>query len=443
MRSSRRSLLGAAAALAGAGLAAPIATAHATTMAAMPDVAMPDAEPFFGAHQGGIATPPQGHSYFAAFDLVATQREEVIALLRAWTEAAARLARGLPAQPMDHPFHPVPEAAGADGYAAARPRDMPDPATMPPDSGEALGLPPRRLTLTFGFGPGLFEKDGHDRYGLKAARPAALVDLPVFPGDQLVAASTGGDLSVQACADDPQVAFHAVRQLARIGDGAARLRWTQSGFALSGRKGETGRNLMGFKDGTNNIRTDDQATMADHVWVGQEGPAWMQGGSYLVARRIRIALEHWDRMRQAFQEQSFGRHKISGAPLGETKEHAPLPLSANDKDGNPVIPENAHVRLAAPETNNGAQMLRRPYSFNDGVAFTAERWPPWHQGMEYEAGLFFLAYQQDPRKAFIPMFERMSRFDMINQFTTHVGGGIFACPGGVQAGQFIGQGLFA
>ena len=117
----------------------------------------------------------------------------------------------------------------------------------------------------------------------------------------------------------------------------------------------------------------------------------MRGGSYLVTRRIRIALEHWDRTDVDFQEQVIGRHKYSGAPLGQKNEFDPLDLDATDKDGNPVIPENAHVRLAAAASNDGAQILRRAYSYNDGVNFTAERWPPWRQGMEYDAGLFFIA----------------------------------------------------
>jgi deferrochelatase/peroxidase EfeB len=160
-----------------------------------------------------------------------------------------------------------------------------------------------------------------------------------------------------------------------------------------------------------------------------------------VARRIRIALEHWDRMKLAFQEQTVGRQKYSGAPLGKKREFDPLNLDANDADGNPVTAENSHVRLASASTNDGAQILRRPYSYNDGVNFTAERWPPWHQGMEYDAGLFFMAYQRDPRTGFIKIYEKMSRFDMMNQFVTHVGGGLFACPGGTVQGQYVGQRL--
>lgn len=372
-------------------------------------------EPFWGKHQGGIATRQQTDSYFAAFDLVTEKVADVASLLQRWTEAAAHMTAGQPARTLSN-----------------------DPAQPPEDSGEALSLPPARLTITIGFGPGLFTKDGKDRYGLAAKRPEALVDLPSFPGDQLVPEHTGGDLSVHACADDPQVAFHAVRQLAALADGVAQLRWTQTGFAAGPASKGTGRNLMGFKDGTINPTNLDQ-----HVWVGSEGPGWMQGGSYLVTRRIRIALEHWDRTNVAFQEQVVGRKKMSGAPIGGKDEFEPLNLSATDAEGNPLIPETSHVRLSAPEVNNGAQILRRAYSYNDGLNFTAERWPPWRQGLEYDAGLFFMGYQRDVRQGFIPIHANLSRMDAMNQFITHVGGGLFAIPGGPAKGGYIGQGLFA
>jgi deferrochelatase/peroxidase EfeB len=388
-------------------------------------------EPFRGEHQGGIATPQQTHTYFAALDLLTKKHDDVVAMLRAWTSAADRMTLGQTAAPLQE--NPMVAAA---------------------DSGEGLDLPPARLTLTFGFGAGLFSKDGQDRYGLSARRPEALVDMPIFNGDQLVEARTGGDLSIQACADDPQIAFHAVRQLIGLAYGVAEIRWVQTGFMPNAGAEGTPRNLMGFKDGTVNPRparpgdqdqgkvSDARPRFDDIVWVGDEGPPWMRGGSYLVVRRIRIALEHWDRTEVDFQEQVVGRHKYSGAPLGGQHEFEPLDLAAADKDGNPVIPEDAHVRLATAASNDGAQILRRAYSYNDGVNFTAERWPPWRQGMQYDAGLFFVAYQRDPRTGFIKIFETMSKLDALNQFTTHVGAGLFACPGGIGRGEYIGQRLF-
>jgi deferrochelatase/peroxidase EfeB len=372
-------------------------------------------EPFWGTHQGGITTPLQIHTYTAALDLVTAKRDDLIRLLRSWTSAAAIMSSGNPAQLVIAPG--------------------------PSDSGEAVGLPASRLTVTFGFGAGLFVKDGTDRYGLASQRPQALVELPSFNGDQLIEARTGGDLSVQGCAVDPQVSFHAVRQLVRLGHGTARLRWAQAGFIPRFGPNETPRNLMGFKDRTSNPPPDDAEAMQRLVWVGAEGPDWMRGGSYVVFRRIRIALEHWDRMPLDFQERTFGRHKITGAPLGQQNEFDPLDLNAADEDGNPVIPESAHVRLAAPVSNDGARILRRSYSYNDGVDFTIERWPPWRQGMAYDAGVFFVCYQRDPRTGFIQIFEKMAKFDMLNEFVTHTGGGLFACPGGIAQGEFVGQRL--
>jgi deferrochelatase/peroxidase EfeB len=419
---SRRSLLaGAGGLLAGASVAR-LARAAAPTAPA--DAAL--AQAFFGAHQAGIATSPQTDTYFVAFDLVAKSADEVTTMLRLWTDAAARMTAGETARPLGD-----------------------DLSIEGPDGGSALGLKPSRLTLTFGFGPGLFTKNGVDRYGLAARRPDALVDLPRFNGDQLQPARTGGDISVQACANDPQVAFHALRELDRLSYGLAQIRWAQAGFLPDAPLGENPRNLMGFKDGTVNPplagapeTPDALRGFDDVVWVGDEGPDWMRGGSYMVARRIRISLDHWDRSEVDFQEQVIGRHKYSGAPIGKSSEQDPLDLDRVDKDGNPLIPDNAHVRLGAASVNDGAQVLRRSYSYNDGVSFTAERWPPWRQGMLYDAGLLFIAYQRDPRLGFIKIYGNMSKLDALNQFTTHTGGGLFACPAGVREGEFIGQRLF-
>lgn len=415
---SRRRFIAAGGGIAGAALGANTAFAGGETSAprATPDDA---AEPFFGPHQNGIATPNpmQGSTYFAALDLAAADRKPVIAMLQAWTDAAERMTTGRIAAPPASPNRPF-------------------------DNLDALGLGSARLTLTFGFGPDLFMLNGKDRFGLAGQRPAALVDLPVFPGDQLEKRHCGGAVSVQASADDPQVAFHAVRELVRLARDTAIVRWTQAGFSTAHRVNGTARNLMGFKDGTMNPSIRDAKTMNDHLWAGAEAPRWMQGGSYAVFRRIRIALEHWDQMTLGFQERTIGRHKLSGVPLGRAREFDPLDLNAQDKGGNPVIPATAHARLGAPEQNAGAQILRRAYNYSDGASFVAERWPPWKQVMEYDAGLMFVAYQKDPRLGFIPMFEKMSRLDALNQFTTHVGSAIFACPGGIRKGLYIGQALF-
>jgi deferrochelatase/peroxidase EfeB len=426
---SRRGLLGA-----GAGGLAALAAALPRRAAASLEPSRAenhDVVPFYGTWQGGILTDIQSSTVFAALDLTARTRAEVVALLKAWTEAAARMTQGEP---------------------AAAP--LADRMLAPSDSGDANGLAPSRLTITIGFGPGLFAKDGKDRYGLAARRPAALADLPEFNGDQMIEGQTGGDLSIQACADDPQVAFHAVRNLVRLAEGAATTRWMHAGYSPQFRNDETPRNLMGFKDGTQNPilpapvadaakTTRPLLDPARVLWADTADAPWMQGGTYCVFRRIRISLEHWDRTDLDFQEQVVGRRKVSGAPLGAEGEWAPLDLDAVDEDGNPVIPEDAHVRLAAASRNDGAEILRRPYSYNSGVTFLAERWPPWRQGIMMDAGLLFVCYQRDPRTGFSKIFEPMSKLDAMNQFTTHVGSALFAVPGAARPGGYVGEALLA
>lgn len=416
----RRFLTSAALAVATAPFAQKILAA--TTLAPVtspPSASNPAVEPFWGKHQGGIATPIQGHTYFIAFDLVTAKRDDLIKLLRAWTDVAAKMTSG--------PARFDPKA---------------DPNQPNEESGATVGLPASRLTITFGFGPTLFEKNGEDRFGLAKQRPEALVDLPRFAGDQLVPERTGGDLSIQACADDPQVVEYAVRRLARLASGIATMRWAQMGFTGGFKPGETPRNQMGFKDGTINVSTKDPAAMSKFVWVGDEGPTWMRDGSYMVIRPIRISLEHWDDMKTSFQEETVGRQKITGSPIGKTHEFDPLNLDATDKYGNAITAENSHAAMSAPENNDGAQILRRAFSYDNGITKTAERWPPWRQLVTFDAGLLFQCYQRDPRTGFIKLFTKMAQIDMLNQFTTHVGGGLFACPPGAKPGEFIGQSLF-
>jgi deferrochelatase/peroxidase EfeB len=417
---TRRGFLGSvgAAAVGAGALAAGLKLSSTTAPTVTGKPVLDASEAFYGpGPQGGVITPPQSATYFASFDLTASKLSEVHNLLRTWSGAAAKLAEGRPAGPLS-----------------------PVGVSIEPDSMDTVGLGPARLTITFGLGTGLFEKDGRDRFGLRGRRPAALVDLPRFPNDQLMAEKTGGDLTVQACADDAQVAFHAVRQLARTAAGVASLRWAQAGYnEVSAARG-TPRNLMGFKDGTMNPKG---AQLGEFVWVGDEGPEWMRGGSYLVARRIRISLEHWDSKSLSVQEQIVGRHKLSGAPLGGQDEFDALDLGRTDSSGNLVIPVDAHVRLAAPQTNSGHMILRRGYAYNDGMSEFAERWPPWQQAMLYDAGLLFVAYQRDPRKGFMPIFQNLAENDALGQFTTQTGSVIAAVPPAAPGpGHFIGEGLF-
>ena len=389
----------------GATLGAGTPAARATE-AARAGRASGQAVPFYGAHQAGIATPTQEHVHFLALDVVSDSPADLRALLAALSAAAARLTAGQPVGALQTGVDP------------------------PVDTGEALGLGPSRLTVTFGLGPSVFMPG---RFGLEAQRPAPLVDLPPFASDSLQPGICDGDIAVQACAEDPQVAFHAVHDLIRLASPAAVPRWSLPGFGRTHNTAgqTTPRNIMGFKEGTANIVGQDQAALERFVWAGaRESPAWMIGGSYMVVRRIQILLRNWDSISLEQQERTFGRHKLSGAPLGEKHEHDPIDLK-RVVDGQLVISPLAHVRLASPAYNHGQRLLRRGYSYSDGIYDGA-----------VAGGQLFICFQRDPRRQFIPMQARLALNDLLNEQTEHIGSAIFACPPGAAAGGFVGQGLF-
>jgi deferrochelatase/peroxidase EfeB len=381
------------------------------------DAAEADAEsdgtvPFHGEHQAGISTPAQDRLHFAAFDLETEDRAALRTLMEEWTTAAREMSEG----------KLIGTASGNR-----------DELAPPEDTGEALGLTASNLTVTFGFGPKLFD---HPGLGLAGQRPAELQPLPSLPGEELSELESGGDICVQACADDPQVVFHAIRNLARIGRGTVTMRWSQLGFgrtSTTSRSQETPRNLFGMKDGTANIKSEDTAAMQKYVWV-DSGPAWMRGGSYLVSRRIRMNLEVWDRSALQDQERTIGRRKYSGAPLGEEDEFDPLPLDEKGDDGTPVIPVDSHVRLASAQENESVRILRRGYSFTDGVDQSLG---------ELEAGLFFICFQRDPEAQFVALQRKLGQYDALNEYIKHVGSGLFAVPGGTKPGGFVGEALFS
>jgi deferrochelatase/peroxidase EfeB len=365
--------------------------------------------PFHGPHQAGIATPAPAHMVFVTFDLLPTaDREDLRALLASWTAAAASMSKGEPIGATD------------DG-----------PRLAPPvDTGEAVGLPAASLTVTFGVGASMFSGSLGRRLAFTDRRPEGLIDIPSFPGDVLHPGRSDGDLGIQVCAEDPQVAIHAVRNLVRIGRGTVVSRWIQQGF-LPAEHDETPRNLMGFKDGTNNPKIGKSAAMDATVWVSDDEPqAWMRRGTYLVFRRIRIQIEFWDRTNLDEQERTIGRRKGSGAPIGATHESDPLPLDAKGEDGEPAIPVDAHVRLAAPAENGGATFLRRGYSFADGLDPVTG---------EIDAGLLFIAMQQDPTAQFVKVQRALAGVDALNEYIKHVGSAIFAVPGGIDPGGSIGD----
>ncbi|AJM78459.1 peroxidase [Rathayibacter toxicus] len=417
-RFSRRGLLGLVSAgtaglAVGAGSAVAIGAAHAK--------AAPGAGttiPFFGNHQAGVTTAAQDRLHFAAFDLApGGTRDDLIKLLRDWTIAASRLTQGL--------------EVSADGAVGGSDTAPPD------DTGEALGLDASSLTVTFGFGPTLFsDAMGTDRFGLASRRPPALEQLPRFRGDALVPAACGGDLCIQACADDPQVAVHAIRNLSRIAFGRASLRWSQLGFGRTSSTSSTQttpRNLFGFKDGTANVKSEETDAVTEHVWVPTaDGPDWLAGGSYLVARKIRMMIEIWDHSQLGEQERVIGRSKGSGAPLSGGTEFTDPDFTATGISGAPLIDKASHVRLAHPSDNNGIRLLRRGYNFVDGNDELGR----------LNAGLFFLSFQRSPQQ-FVTVQRRLAN-DALNEYIKHVGSAIFAIPPGArEENDFIGSALFA
>jgi deferrochelatase/peroxidase EfeB len=361
------------------------------------------AVPFYGPHQAGIATAAQDRLAFGSLNVTGgTSRADLRDLLREWTQAAARMTRG------------------------ALVGEVTEPAAPPLDTGEAVGSPVSRLTITVGYGPALFDR----RFGLSGRKPAELAQLPPLPNENLDPASSGGDLCVQACSDDPLVAFHAVRNLARLGMGVVEHNWMELGFGKTSSTNTaqaTPRNLLGFKDGTRNIKAEQTQLMDSYVWAGAEaGQAWMRGGSYLVARKIRMFIENWDRDYLRDQQNVIGRSKVSGAPLsGGTEFTAPDFATA-------AIPADAHIRLASHEHNHGTRILRRGYSFTDGID---------PESGTLLGGLFFIAFMKSPRQ-FIQLQQALAA-DALNEYIQHVGSAVFACPPGLRPGQHWGDGLFA
>ncbi|WP_405778955.1 iron uptake transporter deferrochelatase/peroxidase subunit [Streptomyces sp. NBC_00859] len=419
---SRRRLLGTAGAVGAGGLvvgAAGGAAAHAATEAdpatALTTVGSTEV-PFHAAAktggsarpapQSGITTPAQSTGHLIAFDLAAgSGRTQAAALLRRWSASAQRMTAGRP----------------VDG-----------------DTGIALDAGPASLTVTIGFGRSFF-----GRTGLSAQRPTQLDPLPDFASDHLDAKRSNGDLWVQIGANDPLVAFHALRALQNDAGSAARVRWQMSGFNRAlGATAEpmTTRNLMGQIDGTGNPK-QSESDFDRRVFVpagGGDGargagaqPEWMAGGSYAVVRRIRMLLDDWEKLPLGKQEQVIGRRKKDGAPLTGGTETTAMDLDKVGPDGKFVIPDNAHARISAPEQNGGAALLRRPFSYHDGIG----------QDGTPDAGLLFVCWQADPVRGFVPVQRKLDRGDALSTFIRHEASGLFAVPGAAGPGEYVGQRL--
>ncbi|TXC97754.1 deferrochelatase/peroxidase EfeB [Streptomyces sp. ISID311] len=403
---SRRRLLGTVGAAGAAGLvvggaggalavtAAQDAAPTALTSIGSTEVAFREAR---ATHQAGITTPLQATGHLVAFDLAPdADRKTAAALLRRWSRTAEELMAGR-----------TPDA----------------------DTGVALDAGPSSLTVTFGLGHSFF-----DRTGLTKRRPVQLDPLPDFSADALDPQRSNGDLWIQIGADDALVAFHALRALQKDAAGSARLRWQMNGFNRTPgatAQPRTARNLMGQIDGTNNPKPSDK-DFDERIFVGREADqAWMRGGSYAVVRRIRMLLDDWEKRSRHDQEKVIGRRKDNGAPLTGGSETTPMRLDATGSDGLPVIPANAHARIAAPASNQGAALLRRPFSFHDG--FREDGAP--------DAGLLFVCWQADPLRAFTQIQRKLDRGDALSPFLRHEASGLFAVPPAAEPGGYVGRPL--
>ncbi|WP_370672036.1 iron uptake transporter deferrochelatase/peroxidase subunit [Streptomyces sp. BpilaLS-43] len=405
---TRRRLIGGAGAAGAAGLvlgAAGGAGGYAATRddvpAALTTVGSTE-EMFHGKHQPGILTPLQARGHLIAFDLTpGAGRKEAAALMRRWSAVAERLMAGRPS---------------GDGAGH--------------DTGVALDAGPSSLTVTFGFGRTFF-----DRTGLVARRPAGLDPLPSFSSDHLDAKRSDGDVWVQIGADDALVAFHALRAVQKEAGEAARMRWQMNGFNRTpGATAEpmTARNLMGQLDGTGNPKPAE-SDFEERVFVQADDAAhaWLEGGSYAVVRRIRMLLDDWEKLTVDRQERVIGRRKADGAPLSGGTETTEMDLDKAGPDGRLLIPDNAHARISSPEKNGGAAMLRRPFSYHDGLSDDGTP----------DAGLLFICWQADPFRGFVPVQRKLDRGDALSPFIRHEASGLFAVPGGTAPGEYVGQRL--
>lgn len=343
-------------------------------------------EPFHGVHQAGIATPPQAYAVFAGFDLrPGVDREAVARMMRLLTDDARRLTAGRPALA---------------------------------DTEPELAAPAARLTITFGFGPGLFA-------AVKEESPVRR--LPRFRTDRLEDRWSDGDLLVQICADDAMTVAHALRMITKDARAFTRVRWTQRGFRRAVHvegPGQTQRNLMGQLDGTVQPTDLDKA-----VWIS-DGPGWLRGGTTLVLRRIRMELETWDAVDRKAREFTIGRRLDNGAPLTGRHEHDAPDWDRRDDLGFPVIADQAHIRRAH-VADPALRMLRRTYNYDEGPAADGTA----------DAGLLFAAYQADVDRQFVPVQERLAEADLLNEWVTTIGSAVFAIPPGCAEGGWIGQTL--
>lgn len=411
----RRVLLGlgaAGAALAGSGLSCPVmAAAPAQVTEAPKSEKTQDRHDYHGQHQAGIVTPRPAAGMVVAFDVLASDREDLERLFRTLDERIRFLMTGGPVEQVDPKLPPV-------------------------DSG-ILGpvVTPDNLTITVSVGESLFD----ERFGLADVKPKRLSRMVGFPNDALDADQCHGDLSVQFCANTPDSNIHALRDIVKNLPDLLFVRWKQEGSVPAqaptkpGEPEQSARNFLGFRDGSANPDSNDNRLMNALVWVqpGSDEPAWATHGSYQAVRLIRNFVERWDRTPLQEQESIFGRSKNIGAPMDGQRE-SDVPDYTRDPQGK-VTKLDAHIRLANPRTPESQQnlILRRPFNYSNGV----------NKNGQLDMGLLFICYQADLEKGFITVQTRLNG-EPLEEYLKPVGGGyFFALPGVTGTQDYIGRSL--
>lgn len=349
---------------------------------------------FHGAHQAGVETPAQMYSTFLGLNLREKSAQKGEAVMRILTDDAERMMAG-------------------------------EPSLI--DSDPDLALNPAGLTITVGVGRNFFTAIGREDM-----LPEQFPEIPTFSTDALDPYWDSTDLLVHVGSDDPVTLAHAVRVLTKDLSTLCSVEWVQQGFGAAGpanEGGTAGRNLMGQVDGTVNPQMGT-VDFDQTVWLGDDG-GWAAGGTVAVIRRIRMLMEDWDAMDRSAKELAIGRSLDTGAPLGGSAETDAVDLDARDSNGLPLIPGNAHVRVAHANTPE-EMILRRPFNYDAGFV----------DGKQ-DLGLIFAAYTKDPRKSFIPMQERIASNDAFNRWNTTIGSSTYLILPGVEHGDYLASALFS
>jgi deferrochelatase/peroxidase EfeB len=365
---------------------------------------------FDGVHQAGILTPAAPFSVLVALDSIADGRAELMTALQALSSRARELTRG--------------------GQTVVAELDAP-----PFDSG-TLGtvIAPDGLTVTIAVGASLFDR----RYGLASRKPAHLTEMRAFPHDELDPARTGGDVLIQLAAGHQDTVAHAVRELVKDVRGQLVPRWTVAGFQGAQRgpsPHSSKRNHFGFRDGTSNPDVTDPKVMDRLVWARRGGgePGWTAHGTYQVVRAIRMHVEFWDRVGLQEQEEMIGRKRDTGAPLGGKGEFENPRFDLDPKGER--IKLDAHIRLANPREPRtiDQRILRRAWNYSEGFDSDGQ----------LNVGLLFVGFNQDIKRQFVAIQERLNEEPMVDYITPE-GGGYFFAPGASRnPSDWVGSGLFA